>query len=248
MTGCGLGPAAGSTWSASPASVAGERRGDGVADTEPIRFPWERAVRDNPAVTDNRLLVLMVLASYTSTAGTARVGVDKLADRTGLGRSTVRDHIRAARQAGLLDVVQRGGRHGERRTTNVYKLTLQPTGVQPESQPPDSSAVDPWCEWPQPPDSSAVEPPPKRRETPSQPPDDHAPTAELSGTLHSPIGVVHSRADASFVARGALDPAGPRVMDTMSKCHTCGSLSTEPKAQRLVEGADGRNHHCPDCT
>lgn len=107
------------------------------------RFEWERAVREDPAITRTRHHVLLALATFANNRdGRVVVGEQRLATVTGLSVSTVREHLTGAREAGLLERVTRGHRiTGDRVTASTYQLTLpaQP----PETPDPTASPTAP---------------------------------------------------------------------------------------------------------
>jgi len=92
---------------------------------QPIgRFEWERLIRRAIVPPAVKLLAL-VLATYADPDGTrVRPGTTALAAVTGGSDRTVRRHLTALRQLGLLQQVSRGGGHGGSGITSEYRLTV----------------------------------------------------------------------------------------------------------------------------
>lgn len=100
------------------------------------RFDWERHLREDETVIGNRLLVLLTLGTYMDNNGErARPAVTTLAAKTGLHPGTISRHLKAARSAGWLEQVSRGGRRGDGvAVTSLYRATVpSPTADLPQA-------------------------------------------------------------------------------------------------------------------
>ncbi|MGH4012908.1 MAG: hypothetical protein ACRDSL_03020 [Pseudonocardiaceae bacterium] len=147
------------------------------------RFEWERALHRDAGITKTRHHVLVALATFADRDGRVTAGEKKLAEATGLSVSTVREHLSAARQAGLLQRVSRGHRLGSGRpAASVYVLTVP-------SQPPAPRRLD---------DASTASVP--AVEGPSQPPAEPVSTASLSPLNRQPPGGIHVLSSMSFAS------------------------------------------------
>lgn len=88
---------------------------------------WLRALRDDPAVTGTRLLVLLTVGTYLN--GSGFLSVDQIAASTGLGRRTVIRHLGWARRTGWLVQTRRGHRLGNGGVVaSEYQLAGPSTG------------------------------------------------------------------------------------------------------------------------
>lgn len=88
------------------------------------RYEWERIVRRIVLPSPTKLLAL-VLATYADPDGSrVRPGNDRLAAVTGNSRATIKRHLSALRDLGLLAVNRRGGGRGGNGVTTEYQLTV----------------------------------------------------------------------------------------------------------------------------
>jgi hypothetical protein len=86
------------------------------------RFEWERIVR-RARLGKATKLVAMVLASYAdASGGNVRPGEERMAGACEMGASTVRRHVAALVEAGLLERVSNGG--GPRKWAACYRLVV----------------------------------------------------------------------------------------------------------------------------
>lgn len=96
-------------------------------ETTPIhRGPWiDLVLRMN--IPPQRKAVAFALSSFANTDGTKVFpGRQKLADMAGLHETNARKHVKALLDAGMLEMVKRGGGRGG--ATNTYRLT-RPTDI-----------------------------------------------------------------------------------------------------------------------
>lgn len=109
------------------------------------RFAWERAVREDPAITRTRQHVLFALATFANNRdGRVTVGEQRLATVTGLSVSAIREHLTGARKAGLLQRITRGHHIASGRVAaSTYQLTLptEPPAAQRLDDDPTASAT-----------------------------------------------------------------------------------------------------------
>jgi hypothetical protein len=86
---------------------------------------WWRAIRDDPGITGDALLVALLISTTARSDGTRAVMSNQaLVDDTGLSLATVKRRVREVREAGWLVLVERGRRLGNGSTTaNAYALT-----------------------------------------------------------------------------------------------------------------------------
>jgi hypothetical protein len=87
------------------------------------RFEWERVVRRCLLPKDTKL-VAFTCATYADPDGSrVRPGVPRLAAVAGMGQSTLRRHLQALAEIGLLERVSHGGGHGRERGAR-WRLTV----------------------------------------------------------------------------------------------------------------------------
>lgn len=93
------------------------------AELQPAtRWEWERIVR-RVRMPKERKFVAFVLATYASANGTQiRPGERRIAAVCDMGERTVRRHVTALRDMGLLDQIGRGG--GPNKAASLYRLTI----------------------------------------------------------------------------------------------------------------------------
>lgn len=88
------------------------------------RFEWERIVRRLQLPMRLKFTATMI-ATYADADGSrVRPGVEVLAAVTAQGASTVRKHLTALQEYGLLELVSRGGGRAGRGKATQYRLTI----------------------------------------------------------------------------------------------------------------------------
>lgn len=75
-----------------------------------VQQQWMRAIRDDRTLKAGGKAVLLILATHMDADGTnCRPGVNLLATESGMGRDAAFDNLEKAKQAGLVQVLQRRG-------------------------------------------------------------------------------------------------------------------------------------------
>lgn len=111
------------------------------------RYEWERVVR-RCRITQGQKLLAFILATYSDPDGSrVRPGLPRLTGVTGQSESTVKRHLRALRDLGLITVARRGGGRGGSGHTTEYQLAIPEDLLErvellgPGEQPSESEAI-----------------------------------------------------------------------------------------------------------
>lgn len=113
-------------------------------DFKPL-FTWRSAICDSDLPPTTRLVALTLSLHMNERGGSCFPSAAQLAQETGLGVSTVREHRKTLERTGWLACVERGGIRGKARRASAYEATTPPAAgpVQETDVTPPANGDDP---------------------------------------------------------------------------------------------------------